>query len=289
MGSVVKSIGKAIKKVGKGIKKIVKKIGPALLVAAAVYAGVAFYGAGGLAGGVGSLSPTNFMTGLNKLGTGIKSFFMPQGMAPTAGASGIAPTMGEQAAATYAGGNVRGEFSTATAITQGSASALNPVKTLMSSVAGGMTTGDAMVYMTKMNMLKSGAGFIAGLLDDSEKKQMEHEKQLLSMKYSYGAPSTDEQKDWLAQNPDWMSKHPTTKAPTKPDPSALSKAMGTGGLPASLASQIEMPNQFVNFQNVGQPVFGRQSTRQYETPAPSAAYVGKPGMITQLARMKGIA
>ena len=55
MGSVVKSIGKAIKKVGKGIKKIVKKIGPALLVAAAVYAGVAFYGAGGLAGGVGSL------------------------------------------------------------------------------------------------------------------------------------------------------------------------------------------------------------------------------------------
>ena len=44
MGSIVKSIGKTIKKIGKGLKKIIKKIGPALLVAAAVYAGVAFYG-----------------------------------------------------------------------------------------------------------------------------------------------------------------------------------------------------------------------------------------------------
>ena len=60
MGSIVKSIGKAIKKVGKGLKKVVKKIGPALLVAAAVYAGVAFYGAGSMAGGLGSLSTTNF-------------------------------------------------------------------------------------------------------------------------------------------------------------------------------------------------------------------------------------
>ena len=45
MGKIVKSIGKAIKKVGKGLKKIIKKIGPVLLIAAAVYAGVAFYGA----------------------------------------------------------------------------------------------------------------------------------------------------------------------------------------------------------------------------------------------------
>ena len=44
MGSIVKSIGKVIKKIGKGLKKVIKKIGPALLVAAAVYAGVAFYG-----------------------------------------------------------------------------------------------------------------------------------------------------------------------------------------------------------------------------------------------------
>ena len=92
MGSVVKSIGKAIKKIGKGIKKVIKKIGPALLVAAAVYAGVAFYGAGGLAGGVGSLSPTNFMSGLSKLGTGIKGLFMPQGMAQVA--PGVAPAAG---------------------------------------------------------------------------------------------------------------------------------------------------------------------------------------------------
>ena len=64
MGSIVKSIGKAIKKVAKGIKKIIKKIGPALIIAAAVYAGVAFYGST-LAGASGAtLGPTNFMSGL---------------------------------------------------------------------------------------------------------------------------------------------------------------------------------------------------------------------------------
>ena len=85
MGSIVKSIGKAIKKVAKGIKKIIKKIGPALIIAAAVYAGVAFYGST-LAGATGAtLGPANFMKGLGAIGTKVTSFFSPTGAAPIAG------------------------------------------------------------------------------------------------------------------------------------------------------------------------------------------------------------
>ena len=87
MGSIVKSIGKAIKKVGKSIKKIVKKIGPALVVAAAVYTGVALLGAGGMAGGIGSLSPSNFSLGLGKIGSffGIGAGTTPIGEAGSLG------------------------------------------------------------------------------------------------------------------------------------------------------------------------------------------------------------
>ena len=47
MGSIVKSIGKTIKKIGKGISKFIKKIGPALILAAAVWTGVSMLGAAG--------------------------------------------------------------------------------------------------------------------------------------------------------------------------------------------------------------------------------------------------
>ena len=311
MGSIVKSIGKAIKKVAKGIKKVIKKIGPALIIAAAVYAGVAFYGST-LAGATGAtLGPSNFMQGLSAIGKNVTSFFSPTGGAAAGqgataagqygasipSAAGIVPTMGEQAAATYAGGTVLGEFATATAVTPGSATAFmtNPaltnaykqsiISSFTSSVAGGMTTGQALVYMTKMNMLATGVQMVAGFLDDSEEKQMQHDKELLAMRYAYGKPMTDEQKAYKAENPNWITEHPAiagTQAPQMRTASAAntfaSQAM------ANLPTETVPPSPYVRQQRIGQPTFGRGSTRQFETPAPRTMASKGPGLITKAAQ-----
>jgi len=294
MGSIVKSIGKAIKKVAKGIKKIIKKIGPALIIAAAVYAGVAFYGST-LAGATGAtLGPANFMKGLGAIGTKVTSFF-----SPTAGAvTGAAPAVGVAAApaATTAAAALTGPElfagytgqaaigATATAATAGLAASQAPAM-IMSSVAGGMTTGQALVYMTKMNMLATGVQMVAGFLDDSEEKQMQHDKDLLAMKYAYGKPMTDEQKAWKAQNPNWISEHPAiagTQAPQMRTASAAntfaSQAM------ANLPTETVPPSPYVQQQRIGQPTFGRRSTRQFETPAPRTMASKGPGLITRAAQ-----
>jgi len=273
MGSIVKSIGKAISKIGKGIKKMIKKIGPALLLAAAVYAGVAFMGAGGTAGGIGSLSPSNFMNGLNVIKDKVMGFITPSA-GGAAQAAGIAPTLGEQAAATYAGGNVMGEFATATAVTQGSAAAMagsSTVTSYMSAAANpAMSTGDALIYMTKMNMLQTGAQMVAGFFDNTEEEQRQHEKDLLSMKYAYGSPTTDEQREWLEANPNWIAEHPSIKA------ADAQQSM------ASQSSAMRLPSSpFVQTQKMKQPTFGRQGTRHYETSSPSALTASGPGMISQ--------
>ena len=83
MGGIVKSIGKTIKKIGKGISKFIKKIGPALILAAAVWAGVSVFGAfsqGTLAsGGIfkSIFSTQNFGAGLTAIGKGIGNALMP--------------------------------------------------------------------------------------------------------------------------------------------------------------------------------------------------------------------
>ena len=312
MGSIVKSIGKAIKKVAKGIKKVIKKIGPALIIAAAVYAGVAFYGST-LAGASGAtLGPSNFMNGLSQIGTGIKNFFSPTGGAAAGqgvtaagqygasipSAAGIVPTMGEQAAATYAGADILGEFNLGAAqVNLGSATAFmtNPaltnaykqsiISSFTSSVAGGMTTGQALVYMTKMNMLATGVKMVAGFLDDSEEKQMQHDKDLLAMRYAYGKPMTDEQKAWKAQNPNWISEHPAI-AGTQAPPMRTASAANTFGSQtmANLPSQTIPPSPYVQQQRIGQPTFGRGSTRQFETPAPRTMASKGPGLITRAAQ-----
>jgi len=277
MGSIVKSIGKAISKIGKGIKKMIKKIGPALLLAAAVYAGVAFMGAGGTAGGIGSLSPSNFMNGLNVIKDKVMGFITPSA-GGAAQAAGIAPTLGEQAAATYAGGNVMGEFATATAVTQGSAAAMagsSTVTSYMSAAANpAMSTGDALIYMTKMNMLQTGVQMVAGFFDNTEEEQREHEKELLSMKYAYGSPTTDEQREWLESNPNWISQHPAQQQ----------QQVNWGGTSPFQAAGMRMPSApspFVQGQKMGEPTFGRQGTRQFETTSPTALAARGPGMISQ--------
>ena len=276
MGSIVKSIGKTIKKIGKGLKKVIKKIGPALLVAAAVYAGVAFYGAS--VTGVSGIGTANFSAGLKGMGQKLMGFLSPTGTAQAAGAAGIVPTMGEQAAATYAGGNVLGEFATATAVTQGSAAASGAViKRYAGAVAGGMTSGDALVYMTKMNMLATGAKMVAGFFDKSEEEQRQHEKEMLSMKYSYGKPSTEDQEKYLAANPNWISEHPAMQQQDLYSSPNLMQSQAMANLP----TQGTAPSPFVQQQSIGQPTFGRQGTREYGTAAPRAFAGTTPGLIKQ--------
>ena len=289
MGSIVKSIGKAIKKVAKGIKKVIKKIGPALIVAAAVYAGDAFYGST-LAGATGAtLGPSNFMSGLSAIGGKVTSFFSPTGMAGTAPA-----VAGAAAPATAAGLGAAGNVSVATgaaAMTgpgtvMGSAGAGLAASTVpsmyMSAAAGGMTTGQALVYMTKMNMLATGVQMVAGFLDDSEEKQMQHDKDLLAMRYAYGKPMTDEQKAWKAENPNWIREHPAI-AGTQAAPMQTASAANTFGSQtmANLPSQTTPPSPYVQQQRIGQPTFGRGSTRQFETPATRAMVSKGPGLITK--------
>jgi len=315
MGSIVKSIGKAIKKVGKGIAKVVKKIWPVLLVAAAVYTGVAFYGSTLATASGATLGTSNFMGGLGAIGKSVAGFFSPAGSAaagtaPVAGAgyattaagqygtamsgaAGIVPTMGEQTAAQIAGGNVLGEFATKTAVTPGSATAFmgnaaltnatkqSIVSSYTSAVAGGMSSGDALVYMTKMNMLATGVKMVAGFLDDSEEKQMQHDKELLSMRYAYGKPMTDEQKAWKAENPNWITNHPAIASTQRPPTTSFAaNAYGSQTMNA-LPSQTTAPPPYVQQQKIGQPTFGRGPARQFETPATRAMVSKGPGLITK--------
>ena len=275
MGSIVKSIGKAISKIGKGLKKIIKKIGPVLLLAAAVYAGVAFMGAGGIAGGIGSLSPANFMKGLTIIQSKVMGFISPSaGAAATTAAGTTAQALGTTGAATGAGNlaaTAGGAF-TGSVTSQAGASTIS---SFMSAAANpAMSTGDALIYMTKMNMLQTGAQMVAGFFDKTEEEQQEHEKELLSMKYSYGAPSTDEQREWLEANPNWIQQHPAQQQ--------QQVNWGMSGLAQGSAARLPSgQTSFMQAQRMGQPTFGRQTTRQFETPTPSALAAKGPGMISQ--------
>lgn len=275
MGSIVKSIGKAISKIGKGLKKIIKKIGPKLLLAAAVYAGVAFMGAGGTAGGIGSLSPSNFMNGLNVIKDKVMGFITPSaGGAVQAAAGATQAAAGGAAAATQmaAGPMSYLQAGTAGATTAAATTAsANVIPQFMSAAANpAMSTGDALIYMTKMNMLQTGVQMVAGFFDNTEEEQRQHEKDLLSMKYAYGSPTTDEQREWLEANPNWIAEHPSIKA------ADAQQSM------ASQSSAMRLPSSpFVQTQKMKQPTFGRQGTRHYETSSPSALTASGPGMISQ--------
>ena len=280
MGSIVKSIGKTIKKIGKGLKKVIKKIGPALLVAAAVYAGVAFYGAsisaGTAAAGGSTLGTTNFMPGLNSMGPSVMKFFSPAGTGAGTGA-GTAVT---QAAGLGASGNV--------SLAQASAAGVGPgmtglasdvgasvIKSYSSAVAGGMTSGDALVYMTKMNMFATGAKMAAGFFDKSEQEQREHEEKLLSQKYAYGRPIGEEQEAYLAANPNWISEHAAMQGQDLYSSPNLMQSQAMANLP----TQETVPSPYVQQQTIGQPTFGRQTAGNYGTTAPQAFSGTTQGLI----------
>jgi len=290
MGSIVKSIGKAIKKVAKGIKKVIKKIGPVLLIAAAVYAGVAFYGSTLATASGATLGTSNFMSGLSAIGTKVTSFFSPTagavtGAAPAVGVAGAAaPTAaaltGPELFAGYTGAtNLATGAMGATATATGLA-ASQVVPMYASAAAGGMTSGQALVYMTKMNMLATGVKMVAGFLDNSEEKQMQHDKELLAMKYAYGKPMTDEQKAYKAENPNWIRDHPAMQQQRPPMTTAAANTFGSQTM-ANLPSETTPPSPYVQQQRIGQPTFGRGSTRQFETPASRAMVSKGPGLITK--------
>ena len=289
MGSIVKSIGKAISKFAKGVKKVIKKIWPVILIAAAVYTGVAFYGST-LAGASGAtLGTTNFMQGLGAIGKSVSGFFSPAGSA--AAGTTAAETVATTGATTGLGGGVNvvtegTAAMTGPGTTMGSAGAsaalaANAPTTFMSAAAGGMSSGDALVYMTKMNMIASGAKMAAGFLSTAEKDQMKHDKELLSMRYAYGKPMTDEQRVYKAANPNWITEHPAISATQRPPAiSAASNSFGSQTM-NNLASQTTPPSPYIQQQSIGQPTFGRSSTRQFETPSSRAMVSKGPGLITK--------
>jgi hypothetical protein len=237
------------------------------------------------------------MAGLSQMGKKITGFFSPTAGAVTgaAPAAGVA-TAGVPAASTagMAGSGWAGatgaaitgpETMAALSTTASSAVAAQVPAMLPSAVAGGMTTGQALVYMTKMNMLATGVQMVAGFLDDSEEKQMQHDKDLLAMKYAYGKPMTDEQKAWKAQNPNWIREHPAISTvqtpPMRTTQAATSFAPRTM---ANLPTETTPPSPYVQQQRIGQPTFGRSSTRQFETPAATALASRGPGLITKAAQ-----
>ena len=292
MGSIVKSIGKAVKKIGKGIVKVIKKIWPVILIAAAVYTGVAFYGST-LAGASGAtLGTTNFMQGLGAIGKSVSGFFSPAGSA--AAGTTAAETVATTGATTGLGGGVNVVTEGAVAMTgpgtmlgsagsteAAAALAANAPTTFMSASASGMSSGDALVYMTKMNMIASGAKMAAGFLSTAEEDQMKHDKELLSMRYAYGKPMTDEQRVYKAANPNWITEHPAISATQRPPAiSAASNSFGSQTM-NNLASQTTPPSPYIQQQSIGQPTFGRSSTRQFETPSSRAMVSKGPGLITK--------
>ena len=159
--------------------------------------------------------------------------------------------------------------------------AANAPTTFMSAAAGGMSSGDALVYMTKMNMIASGVKMAAGFLSTAEEDQMKHDKELLSMRYAYGKPMTDEQRVYKAENPNWITEHPAISATQRPPAiSAASNSFGSQTM-NNLASQTTPPSPYIQQQSIGQPTFGRSSTRQFETPSSRAMVSKGPGLITK--------
>jgi len=363
MGGIVKSIGKAIKKVGQGIKKVVKKIGPALIVAAAVYTGVALIGAGGFTG-IGSLAPSNFGLGLTRISQGFQSVLgigaeVPPGPTGT-GLSSTAATpfssaLGETAGGVSttladAGGSVIADAGVPTTLADAGATGMTfPMSTVTSSIADAgvptgvmsnipaavegagaaspsswiqlvkdfvmpnledMTTGEALAYMTKMNMLITGFSSSINLFNNKEmdllelqmahdiklqEMREEHEKNLLETRIahesameesgsSYGAPSEGQAPvDWTT----YFSGGGYSSG------GSSSQAQQSTQMPRQLASNAALPaisNQALGraqYQSIGQPTIGRQTTRNFETAAPRISGVRSPGIITQAAR-KGI-
>lgn len=237
MGGIVKSIGKTVKKIGKGISKFIKKIGPALILAAAVWAGVSVFGAfsqGTLAsGGIfkSIFSTQNFGAGLTAIGKGIGNTLMP--------GTPFGSVMQQGAQAVVQDGAGLPDMSQ----TSG-----DMVKQIVQKANDkDMSTSQALMYMTKMNLLATGFQTLAGLLDDSEEKAA-------ALKYAYGGAVTEGAKKWVKDNPTYKDM--------------FDRGQDTLG---------GYTSDWFQEQTVGEPTLGRQSTKQFTTKSPSAIQSPSPG------------
>ena len=254
MGGIVKSIGKTIKKIGKGISKFIKKIGPALILAAAVWAGVSVFGAfsqGTLAGGgifKSIFSTQNFGAGLTAIGKGIGNALMP--------GTPFGSIMQQGAQAVVQDGAGLPDMSQTGAVSSENAVDVN--KWVQTNNDKDMSTSQALMYMTKMNLLATGFQTLAGLLDDSDEKAA-------ALKYAYGGAVTEGAKKWVKDHPTYMDMY--------------DRGQDTTGYSADWFQE----------QTIGEPTLGRQSTKQFTTRSPSAIQTQSPsafqskgtGLITQ--------
>jgi len=237
MGSIVKSIGRTIKKIGKGIAKFVKKAAPYIILAAAVWAGVSMLGAGGFTG-VGTFSGTNFMKGLSTIGTATKSFFMPQ-MGPEMSFADYKQQVGGELAR---GGKPMP--SEATLKTQ-----------YMQNISQGMTTGDALAYMTRMNLFATGVKAIGSMFEESPRERAERESETIRKDIAavdLGPPSMDPM--------DKYKSGAMMRKPTEP----------TFGRQKSLPTHIA----------------GMGSQKQFQPSSPSPFALKEPGLITRGAQRR---
>ena len=230
MGNIVKSIGKTIKKIGKGISKFIKKIGPALILAAAVWAGVSLMGAGGFSG-MGTFSGANFMKGLTSIGSKATSFFMPQ-MGASESFTDYKQRVG--GAAARGGGAVPSDSQLRSDYAK--------------NISQGMTTGDALAYMTKMNLFSTGVKAVGGLLEESPREKDERLAKTLQEKMS------------------GVDLGPSTSGPMD---QYKSGAMMREPSEPTFGRQSSAPTRMA----------GRGSQRQFDTTSPSAFALRQPGLI----------
>ena len=230
MGNIVKSIGKTIKKIGKGISKFIKKIGPALILAAAVWAGVSLMGAGGFSG-MGTFSGANFMKGLTAIGSKATSFFMPQ-MGASESFTDYKQRVG--GAAARGGGAVPSDSQLRSDYAK--------------NISQGMTTGDALAYMTKMNLFSTGVKALGGLFEETSRERSERERETIKQDIA--------SVDLGASAMDPMDKYKSgamMRTPSEP----------TFGRQKSLPTHLA----------------GMGSQRQFNTSSPSATALRQPGLI----------
>jgi len=236
MGGIVKSIGKTVKKIGKGISKFMKKIGPALILAAAVWAGVSVFGAfsqGTLAsGGIfkSIFSTQNFGAGLTAIGKGIGNALMPGTPFGSVMQKGAQQMLPEGAG-----------------FPDPSQKMVDVKQYVQKFGDKDMSTSQALMYMTKMNLLATGFQTLAGLLDDSEEKAA-------ALKYAYGGAVTEGAKKWVKDNPTYKDM--------------FDRGQDTLG---------GYTSDWFQEQTVGEPTLGRQSTKQFATKSPSAIQSPSPG------------
>jgi len=161
MSGLIKSIGRTVKKIGAGLKKFVRKVLPKVVLAAAIWAGIAMLGAGGMTGAFTSASgafdfgASNFIRGLGTIGSAAKNFFMPSMGPETSFKDYKADELGK-----FTGS---GDFPSDSVLR----------RQYMDTISQGMSMGDALAYMTKMNLFSTGVQAVAGLMEPTEAEKKE--------------------------------------------------------------------------------------------------------------------